>query len=110
MSTGDIADGARWIGKNKGFVSLIAGFGAVVVTITLSTMTVVRWADGVVHSFDKRLTVTESRLDAIESIVESNRQQIKAISDEQLRRTAPVAEIRGISESLKRLEDKLDGN
>ena len=110
MSNGDITDGAKWLGRNKGFVSLVIGFGAVVGTIVMSTMTMVRWADGIVHSFDKRLTVTESRLDAVELIVEQNREQIKAVSDEQLRRTAPVAEIRGITESLKRLEDKIDGN
>lgn len=110
MNREDVAEGAAWIAANKGFVSAVAALLSVIV----ATAVIVHHASAVASSFDRRAVITEQRLDAVESMaalqgeqLRDMQRELRAISDEQLRRTAPVSEIRSMMDIMRRVEQRL---
>ena len=104
LSSDDIVESATWLASNKGFASLIVASATILAAIVMATW----WASSVVSAFDKRTTVNEHRLQNVEEAIKSHGNHIQAISDEQLRRTVPVSEIRRMSEILDRVAERVE--
>ena len=73
--TSETQQAISWLNKNKGFVSLITGFVTIALAIMTSTWYVTNWAKDVVHTFDKRMSLMEQRLDQQDKILEILREQ-----------------------------------
>lgn len=104
----DIKDGITWLASNKGFVSTIAGFGGVIIAIIVTCVVTMYWGTNLINAMDKRITLNEKRLEIVEENAEHERAKLLKISEEQLRRTEPVATIKAMEETLKRVERKLE--
>lgn len=102
-----VYDGATWISRNKGFISMCTGFGAVVIAIIVTCVIVVRWADGVVHSNDLRLQAIESVQASQTEIQDEQASIIQSIREEQIRRSNEFDDIRRLWDHFRELETRL---
>lgn len=107
----DIQDGLGWLGRNRGFVSLMSIVGSIIVTCVI----VVSWANSIVneqqhanHMLDKRLSIAEARMDRYSNTQRDIVNKIQSINEEQLRRTETLNDVQELAETLKRIESKLD--
>lgn len=99
-----ITDGALWLSANKGFVSMVLGFIFVGGGIFYMGVSLSNWTLTMQHRMEK----VEDRQHLAEQTLKELTAITRTISDEQLRRTSPVAEIKAISEQIKRIEEKID--
>lgn len=100
-----MVDGAAWIAANKGFISMILGFFFVGGGMFYMGVSLSNWTLTMQHRMEK----VEDRQHLAEQTLKELTLITRTISDEQLRRTSPVAEIKALHEQVKRIEEKIDG-
>lgn len=102
-----IYEGATWLSRNRGFISMVSGFGAVVVAIVVTCGVVIRWADAIVHSNDLRMHAVEITQKQQADVLAEQTKIIASIREEQIRRSTEFGDIQRLWERCRELEARI---
>ena len=58
----NVTEGIAWLAKNKGFISLVLGFGGVIMSIIGTCIVIMLWANSVIDGFQGQITRLDKQI------------------------------------------------